>query len=162
HPAGRAIRQASGGLPRAAGGHGPAEAALPARVGSVPGPAQGPPGSLLLGRLPAGAPRQRRGRALDARQRHVDELRVRVPAGPLRSLYSACHGTGSLIDSFVRRGMSGLDPHGHSTLRFRYRTPEPTVVPHLDSRGVDEGLRILTDNDLVRPVARLRPFAVLN
>ena len=82
--------------------------------------------------------------------------------GAHRSLYSACHGTGSLIDSFVRRGVSGLDPHGHSTLRFRYRTPEPTVVPHLDSRGVDEGLRILTDNDLVRPVARLRPFAVLN
>ena len=47
-------------------------------------------------------------------------------------------------------------------LRFRYPTPEPTFVPHLDSRGVDEGLRILTDHDLVRPVARLRPFAVLN
>jgi tRNA-splicing ligase RtcB len=82
--------------------------------------------------------------------------------GAQRSLYSACHGTGSLIDSFVRRGMSGPDPERHSTLRFRYRTPEPAVVPHLDSRGVDEGLRILTDHDLVRPVARLRPFAVLN
>jgi tRNA-splicing ligase RtcB len=82
--------------------------------------------------------------------------------GAHRSLYSACHGTGSLIDSFVRRGMSGPDPKRHSTLRFRYKTPEPAVVPHLDSRGVDEGLRILTDHDLVRPVARLRPFAVLN
>jgi hypothetical protein len=36
------------------------------------------------------------------------------------------------------------------------------VVPHLDSLGVDEGLRILAEHDLVRPVARLRPFAVLN
>jgi RNA-splicing ligase RtcB len=82
--------------------------------------------------------------------------------GAHRSLYSACHGTGSLIDSFARRGMSGPDPEGHSTLRFRYNTAEPAVVPHLDRRGVDEGLAILTDHDLVRPVARLRPFAVLN
>jgi len=82
--------------------------------------------------------------------------------GAHRSLFSACHGTGSIIDSFARRGLSGTDPAGHTTLRFRYPTPEPTFVPHLDSRGVDEGLRILTDHDLVRPVARLRPFAVLN
>jgi hypothetical protein len=35
------------------------------------------------------------------------------------------------------------------------------IVPHLDNRGVDEGLRILTAAGIVRPVARLRPFAVL-
>jgi RNA-splicing ligase RtcB len=82
--------------------------------------------------------------------------------GARRSLYSANHGTGSIIDSFARRGLSGIDPEGRTTLRFRYPTPEPTFVPHLDSRGVDEGLRILTEHDLVRPVAKLRPFAVLN
>jgi RNA-splicing ligase RtcB len=82
--------------------------------------------------------------------------------GAHQSLYSVCHGTGSIIDSFVRRGLSGPDPDEHTTLRFRYPTPEPTVVPHLDSRAVDEVLTILGDHDLARPVARLRPFAVLS
>jgi RNA-splicing ligase RtcB len=82
--------------------------------------------------------------------------------GAHRSLYSVCHGTGSIIDSFTRRGLSGPDPDENTTLRFRYPTPEPAVVPHLDSRAVDEVLRIVTEHDLARPVARLRPFAVLN
>jgi RNA-splicing ligase RtcB len=82
--------------------------------------------------------------------------------GARESLFSVCHGTGSIIDSFTRRGLSGPDPDQHTTLRFRYPTPEPAVVPHLDSRAVDEVLGILTAQDLVSPVARLRPFAVLN
>ena len=81
--------------------------------------------------------------------------------GAGRSLFSACHGTGSIIDSFVRRGLSGPDREGHDTMRFGYRHPAPVRVPHLDSRGVEEGLRILVRHDIVRPVARLRPFAVL-
>lgn len=82
--------------------------------------------------------------------------------GGARSLYSACHGTGTIIKDFVRRGLSGPDPAGHTTLCFTYRTTEPAVVPHLDDRGVDDGLRALVDRDVVRPVARLRPFAVLH
>ena len=58
--------------------------------------------------------------------------------GARHSLFSACHGTGSIIDSFVRRGLSGPDPEGHDTLRFGYGQPEPVRVPHLDSRGVEE------------------------
>lgn len=81
--------------------------------------------------------------------------------GARASLHSANHGTGSIIDLFVRSGRSGPDPEAHRTLRFGYRSPEPVIVPHLDSAGVDEGLRILTAHRVVRPVARLRPFAVL-
>jgi RNA-splicing ligase RtcB len=81
--------------------------------------------------------------------------------GALRSLCSANHGTGSIISALVRRGVSGPDPAGCATLRFGYRSPEPVLVPHLDDAGVDEGLRILVASDVVRPVARLRPFAVL-
>jgi len=36
------------------------------------------------------------------------------------------------------------------------------VVEHLDDRGVDETLDILQAHDIARPVARLRPLAVLN
>jgi RNA-splicing ligase RtcB len=82
--------------------------------------------------------------------------------GAGESVYSASHGTGSIITDLVRRGLSDLDPLGHQTVRFGYKDQSMTVVPHLDDKGVNEGLRILVANDLVRPVARLRPFAVLN
>jgi tRNA-splicing ligase RtcB (3'-phosphate/5'-hydroxy nucleic acid ligase) len=78
------------------------------------------------------------------------------------SLYSACHGAGTVIDDFAARGLSGPDPRGRRTLKFSYRDSAPDEVPHLDDRGVDEALGILARNGLARPVARLRPFAVLN
>jgi tRNA-splicing ligase RtcB len=82
--------------------------------------------------------------------------------GAHQSLHSVSHGTGSIISDFERRGLSTADPAGHTTLRFGYQDQASTLVPHLDDNGVNEGLRILASNHLVRPVARLRPFAVLN
>jgi RNA-splicing ligase RtcB len=84
-------------------------------------------------------------------------------AGPSAadSLYSACHGAGTVIDQFARDGRSSSAPR-HRTLRFRYDGSDPAVVTHLDDRGVDEALSILVRNGLVWPVARMRPIAVLN
>jgi tRNA-splicing ligase RtcB (3'-phosphate/5'-hydroxy nucleic acid ligase) len=82
--------------------------------------------------------------------------------GASASLYSACHGAGTIIDDFVRRGLSGPDPHQRTTLRFRYEDSESVPVPQLDDRGVDEALGILSGHGILRPVARLRPLAVLN
>jgi tRNA-splicing ligase RtcB len=82
--------------------------------------------------------------------------------GAHKSLYSASHGAGTTVKQFAEAGLSGRDPHGRSTLRFNYSNGGPTEVEHLDNRGVDEALNILRDEDIVRPVARLRPFAVLN
>jgi RNA-splicing ligase RtcB len=79
-----------------------------------------------------------------------------------RALNSACHGAGTTIKQLERSGVSGPDPHGRRTLRFDYSRPGPTEVPQLDDRGIDEAVRILEESDIVRPVARLRPFAVLN
>lgn len=85
-----------------------------------------------------------------------------VPAPQARrSLYTACHGTGSIISAFARDGRSGADPYGRHTLRFGYGDTAPQEIPQLDDLGVDAALSILTGNGLVRPVARLRPFAVL-
>ena len=81
---------------------------------------------------------------------------------PDRSLNSVCHGVGSTIKSFVQRGLSGRDPHGRLTLRFAYDGSGPVEVEQLDDRAVDTAIEILTGNRIVRPVARLRPFAVLN
>ena len=85
-----------------------------------------------------------------------------VPAaGAQRSLYTACHGTGSIISAFERSGRSGPDPYRRTTARFSYGGAAATEVPQLDDRGVNEALGILTGHGLVRPVARMRPFAVL-
>ena len=81
---------------------------------------------------------------------------------PHRSLNSVCHGAGSTIKSFVQRGLSRRDPHGRVTLRFGYDGAGPVEVEQLDDRAVDTALEILIGNRIVRPVARLRPFAVLN
>jgi RNA-splicing ligase RtcB len=77
------------------------------------------------------------------------------------SLYSACHGAGTLIENFAASGLSATDPLRRRTLRFRYDDGAPEEVTHLDDRGVDEALAILFRHGLVRPVVRLRPMAVL-
>ena len=85
-------------------------------------------------------------------------------AGPqaAQSLYSACHGAGTLVADFAEKGLSSHHPDRHETLRFRYTDAAPARVAHLDDNGVNAALNVLVDNGLVRPVARLRPFAVLN
>jgi len=82
--------------------------------------------------------------------------------GAHSSLYSASHGAGSNIKNFVAHGLSGRDPGGRMTLRFDYSGNGPIEVAQLDDRGVDDTLQILHSHDILRPVARLRPFAVLN
>ena len=79
-----------------------------------------------------------------------------------KSLYSACHGAGTVIDKFVDDGQSSTDHLGRSTQRFRYQEQAVASVPHLDDRGVDAALGIMVAHGLVRPVARMRPIAVLN
>jgi tRNA-splicing ligase RtcB len=81
--------------------------------------------------------------------------------GAHRSLYSVSHGSGSNIKSFVTRGLSGPDPRKRVTLRFDY-AGNVQEVEQLDDAGLEDTLSVLTRHDIVRPVARLRPFAVLN
>ena len=82
--------------------------------------------------------------------------------GAERSLYSAPHGAGSNIKSFAARGLSRRDPQHRTTLRFNYSGNGPQEVEQLDDSGIDDALAVLISHDIVRPVARLRPFAVLN
>jgi RNA-splicing ligase RtcB len=88
---------------------------------------------------------------------------VCVPGdNPAVALHSVNHGAGSTIKSFLERGLSGRDPHGRVTLRYDYAGSGPVEVAQLDDRGVDAALAIIVERRVVRPVARLRPFAVLN
>ena len=48
-------------------------------------------------------------------------------------------------------GLSGADPQGRSTLRFRYDDAAPTEAPHLDDDGVNAALSVLSAHRIVRP-----------
>jgi len=79
-----------------------------------------------------------------------------------RSLYSTCHGAGTNIERFVESGLSGPAPDGRATLGYDYSGGPPVEVPHLDDRGIDDVVDVLVRNGIARPVAKLRPFAVLS
>jgi RNA-splicing ligase RtcB len=85
-----------------------------------------------------------------------------VGAGSQAALHSACHGAGTVVADFADRGLSGPDRLGRGALRFRYDGAAPTTVDHLDDNGVNEVLNVLVHGGLVRPVARMRPLAVLH
>ena len=78
------------------------------------------------------------------------------------SLHSACPGAGTVGADLARRGLSGLDPEGRATRRYRYDDAAPEIAPHLDDNGVDAALGVLVRHGLVQPVARMRPLAVLH
>jgi len=78
------------------------------------------------------------------------------------SLHSACHGAGTVVQQYADRGLSVSHPAKHGTLRYRYSGADPEQVAHYDDRGVDAAVDVLVSHELVRPVARLRPMAVLH
>lgn len=79
-----------------------------------------------------------------------------------QSLHSACHGAGTVIDQFAANGTSVSDRGGRYTLQFRYDDTAPDRAYHLDDAGVNAAMSVLTSHRIVRPVARMRPFAVLH
>jgi RNA-splicing ligase RtcB len=82
--------------------------------------------------------------------------------GADRTLYSAPHGAGTTVKQFEKAGISKRDSRGRVTLRYDYSGSSAVEVEQLDDRGIDDTLETLRAADVVRPVARLRPFAVLN
>jgi RNA-splicing ligase RtcB len=78
------------------------------------------------------------------------------------SLHSACHGAGTVVSDMVDRGLSDTDPQHRSTRRYRYDDSAPSSAIHFDDNGVNAALDVLVRNGLVRPVARMRPIAVLH
>ena len=114
-------------------------------------------------RMPAGTTFAETGQALLLPGTHRTSSYVCVAGSSAgESLYSACHGAGSIIEDFEARGISGADPLNRTTLRLSYDGEVPQEVPQLDDRGIDEALRILTESGVCRPVARLRPLGVLH
>jgi RNA-splicing ligase RtcB len=113
--------------------------------------------------MPAGSTFAETGQAVLLPGTHRTSSYLAV-AGPQSdsSLHSACHGAGTVVADLVRRGVSGPDPEGRSTRRYRYSDAAPEQADHFDDRGVNAALDVLVGNGLVTPVARMRPLAVLH
>jgi tRNA-splicing ligase RtcB len=76
--------------------------------------------------------------------------------GAVRTLHSVAHGAGH---SALRLG---LPLNKAATTRvYTYDQGLVEMRPHLSSDGVEEVLAILKAHDIIQPVARLRPLAVL-
>lgn len=112
--------------------------------------------------MPAGTTFAETGQAVLVPGTHRTSSYLCVGTGSPAALHSACHGAGTVVADFAERGLSGPDPLGRGTLRFRYDDAAPASVAHLDDNGVNEVLNVLVDGGLVRPVARMRPLAVLH
>jgi tRNA-splicing ligase RtcB len=112
--------------------------------------------------MPAGTTFAETGQAVLVPGTHRTSSYLCVGAGSAEALHSACHGAGTVVADFANRGISGPDPSGRSTLRFRYDGAAPAQAAHFDDKGVNEALGVLVRGGLVRPVARMRPFAVLH
>ncbi len=114
-------------------------------------------------RMPAGTTFATTGQAVLLPGTHRTSSYLAVAAeSSADSLHSACHGAGTVIDQFECSGASKPDPLGRSTLRFRYSDAAPTRAAHLDDKGVNAAMSVLTQHRIVRPVARMRPMAVLH
>ena len=112
--------------------------------------------------MPSGTTFAETGQAVLVPGTHRTSSYLCVGAGSAPALHSACHGAGTVVSDFARRGISGADPRGRSTLRFRYDGAAPAHATQLDDAGVNEVLSVLVRGGLVRPVARMRPLAVLH
>jgi RNA-splicing ligase RtcB len=112
--------------------------------------------------MPPGTTFAETGQAVLVPGTHRTSSYLCVAGGSADALYSACHGAGTVVSDFARRGISHQDSQHRATLRFRYDDAVPASAAHFDDQGVDEVLAVLVRGGLVRPVARMRPFAVLH
>lgn len=112
--------------------------------------------------MPRGTTFAETGQAVLVPGTHQTSSYLCVAGGSVDALYSACHGAGTVVTDFARRGISVPDPRQRATLRFRYNAAAPASAAHFDDKGVAEVLAVLVRGGLARPVARMRPFAVLH
>lgn len=81
--------------------------------------------------------------------------------GAVNSLCSIDHGAGKMIDRFEGSGRCKTLRDGKITKLYRYNSSNATDIPHLSDEGIDEVIAITSSNNIAKPVARLRPIAVL-
>ncbi len=76
------------------------------------------------------------------------------------TINSVDHGAGNKIKYYIENGYSDILP-GHYTKLYNYNTLKPTMKEQYTSQGIDDIISILKKNNIIKPIARLKPIAVL-
>lgn len=79
--------------------------------------------------------------------------------GAPSSLYSVDHGAGETIKRYKSQGRLSVLEDGAATRRYDNIKVGPTIVPHYSDEGLGEVIDHLQRHRVVKPIARLRPFA---
>jgi RNA-splicing ligase RtcB len=80
--------------------------------------------------------------------------------GTAKTLHSMPHGAGDTVDFFREIGEGGEAPP-LATRRYDGEETAPRIVAHGGAAGLDAVCRLLEERRIWRPIARLRPVAVL-
>ena len=75
-------------------------------------------------------------------------------------LNSMSHGAGESIKFHMKTGITKVIP-GKKTLKYLNDSPKPIEVEHVTDDGINSVIKILQQNGVFKPVARLTPIAVL-
>lgn len=77
-----------------------------------------------------------------------------------RTINSVDHGTGKTVEDFIRKGLSSISQH-HYTRLYDYTSERPAMKQQYSCQGIEEIVSILQSNGIIKPIARLKPIAVL-
>jgi len=76
-------------------------------------------------------------------------------------LHSVDHGAGKTIEEFYKRGLSKELTNPQFTRLYKYSTKEVKYIRHISSEGIEDIVKILNKNQIMKSVAKLRPIAVI-
>ena len=80
--------------------------------------------------------------------------------GAEATLLSMDHGAGRTVERWTEAGLLRPRPD-RVTRKYTYKAPGPEILVHQSDEAVEEVMAIAAAGDVARPVARLRPVAVL-
>jgi tRNA-splicing ligase RtcB (3'-phosphate/5'-hydroxy nucleic acid ligase) len=75
-------------------------------------------------------------------------------------LFSADHGAGVTIKKMERDGMTKAHPKNLTTHIYQTKSPFKKIVEHITDEGIDYVVKKLEEENIARPIVKLRPLAV--
>lgn len=75
-------------------------------------------------------------------------------------LFASDHGAGITIKKMEADGITTKHPKNYTTHIYQTKVPYKHVVHHMTNEGIDFVMSKLAEENIIKPVARLRPLAV--
>ncbi|MFC1595100.1 RtcB family protein [Patescibacteria group bacterium] len=76
------------------------------------------------------------------------------------TLFSSDHGAGVTIQKLEQEGLSKTHPKKYTTHIYQTKTPFKRIVHHITNEGINKVMNILEKEQILKPVAKLKPLAV--